>query len=626
MMKSKKIIAFILAVIMCVSVFAVNASALVLAETQYRYDQADPSWLKDLVVMEQLNINDAVAGQLNKICPVAEYEYSETAQTFKDKVSYYTLLYKLDENSQKAAYLYVLDYIGLFSSAAGSNVSDEYIRYYLEECGIVYPENQTSLTPMFARALYSLLTSTDSKYTFEKGTGLETALMAYAADAFGIDLDVLRRYNQTQIGTFEEYVTAACKYTLYLKGYSISKDADANEVARMMAVYVIESQGIAINPDTVTFPELQNKYLTAMLGTVYGVTPDPEMMKQAVGNDTVAAYLLQLIGKKYNLTVRNNLSYEERFNLVRDNTDFFKLENNQFYADIDRYSVNLDYKRDHVWVMPSAITNTNLATGCVVEVYINGAKVKDAYFSKVNLDSSKASETVTVRVDYYKSGETKKTTTYSIDIYQGTQEPPKQSNAISDAISGSSDRANQIIDSLGKDSIFSDIFSNISFDLPQRVMSIMSLLVPSFTNGIGNGYQYIRKLFGFADDSTTGEIKTDQISGVGGLEGFIQSGSTGVSMPISTTLVTNNQGNTSGQVNYVGVAQYTVEPSTGNINYTNSQSKFKFGSENTVLAVSLFILAGAIIAIGIAFAVKFKGSDGRSGHSSGGRRHRTTRR
>jgi len=621
MMKSKKIIAFILAVMLTVSVFTVNASAIVLAETQYHYDQADPSWLKDLVVMEQLNINDAVSGKLNKICAQAQYGYKDTAETFKETVSYYTLLYKLDENSQKAAYLYILDYLGLFSSAANGNVSDEYIRYYLENCGIVYPEKDTALTPMFARALYSLLTASESDFSFEKGTGLETALMAYVADAFGIDLNVLRRFNQSEISTFEEYVTAACRYTLYLNGYSISKDADANEVARMMAVYVIESQGIAINAQDVTFPELQNKYLTAMLGKVYSVTADPDMMKQAVENDEVASYLLQLIGKKYNLTVRNNLSYEERFNLVRDNTDYFKLDNNEFYADIDRYRVDLDYKRSYLWVMPTAITDTNIAAGCVVEIYINGVKVKDAYFSKVNLDSSKASETVTVRVDYYKSGETKKTSNYYIDVYQGANDAPKQENPISNVISGSSDRIDQIIGSIGEDSVISDIFSNISFDLPQRVMSIMSLLVPSFTNGLGNGYQYIKKLFGFADDSSQGEIKTDNIGGVGGLEGFIQSRSTGVSMPISTNLVTNTQNPSSGQINYSGVAQITIEPSTGTT-VTDSGKTFKLGKENTVLAVALFILAGAIIAVGIAFAVKFKDSGRRGGRSSGYKRRK----
>lgn len=608
-MKFRRTIALILAAALMIPVLSFAASAIVLAETQYHYDEADPSWLKDLVVMEQLNINDAVGGKLNKICADAQYEYSETAETFKETVSYYYLLYKLDADSRKAAYLYILDYLNLFSSAANSGVSDEYIRYFLESAGIVYPEQETALTPVLARALYALLTSSDSKYTIAKGTNLETALMAYAAETFGVDINTLRKYSQTEILTLDQYVTAACRYTLYLKGYQVSKDTDEKEVARLMAVYVIESQGIAVDPDNVTFDELQTKYTTAMLGKIYDVTPDPDMMKQAVDSNSIASYILQLIGKKYNLTVRSSLSYDEMFALVRDNTDYFKLQDNEFYADIDKYKVKLDYKRDRLWVMPTAITDTNIISGCVVEVFINGQQVKDNYFTKVALDSSKTSETVTVRVDYYKSGESKKTSTYYLEVYQGTETPPQNENPIAGIISSSSDRINQIKDSLGDDSVFSDIFQNINFNLPQRVMSIMSLLVPSFTNGLGNGYQYIKKIFGFADDKNSGTINTDNISGVGGLESYLQSGSTGVSIPVSTQLITNNLSSGSPQVNYIGVDKYTVEPATGSINYTDSgkNKSFSFGDENTVLAASLFIMAAAIIAVGVAFAIKFNG-------------------
>ncbi len=623
-MKFRRITAVILAVMLMMPVFSLAGSALVLAETQYNYDEADPSWLKDLVVMEQLNVNDAVDGKLNKICADAEYEYTETAQTFEETVSYYYLLYKLDADSRKAAYLYILDYLNLFSSAANGNVSDEYIRYWLESAGIVYPENETSLTPVLARALYALLTSSDSKYTIEKGTGLETALMAYAAETFGVDINTLRKYSQTEILTLDQYVTAACRYTLYLKGYKVDKDTDEKEVARLMAVYVIESQGIAVDPDNITFEELQTKYTTAMLGKIYDVTPDPDMMKQAVDSNSIASYLLQLIGKKYNLTVRSSLSYEEMFTLVRDNTDYFKLEDNEFYADIDKYKVKLDYKRDRLWVMPTAITDTSIISGCVVEIFINGQQVKDNYFSKVSLDTSKTSETVTVRVDYYKSGEAKKTSNYYIEVYQGTETPPQSENPIAGIISSSSDRINQIKDSLGDDSVFSDIFQNINFNLPQRVLSIMSLLVPSFTNGLGNGYQYIKKIFGFADDNNSGTINTDNISGVGGLESYLQSGSSGVSIPVSTQLITNNLTSGSPQVNYVGVDKYVVEPATGNISYTDTgnDKTFSFGDENVVLAVSLFIMAAAIIAVGIAFAIKFNGKRSSGPHGKSRRKAR----
>ena len=152
----------------------------------------------------------------------------------------------------------------------------------------------------------------------------------------------------------------------------------------------------------------------------------------------------------------------------------------------------------------------------------------------------------------------------------------------------------------------------------------MSLLVPSFTNGLGNGYQYIKKIFGFADDKNSGTITTDNISGVGGLESYLQSGSSGVSIPVSTQLITNNLTSGSPQVNYVGVDKYVVEPATGNISYTDTgnDKTFSFGDENSVLAVSLFIMAAAIIAVGIALAVKFNGKRSSGPHGKSRRKVR----
>ena len=89
-MKRNRILAVFLTVVMLITALStgLSAAALMMVETQYTYDSPNMSWLKGLIVKEDMNNLDGMT-QRNTLVAKAEYPYSETADSFKEEVSYY---------------------------------------------------------------------------------------------------------------------------------------------------------------------------------------------------------------------------------------------------------------------------------------------------------------------------------------------------------------------------------------------------------------------------------------------------------------------------------------------------------------------------------------------------------
>lgn len=520
-MKLKRILAVLVTVIMLVSALSAGlcASALMMVETQYTYDSANPSWLKDLIIKEDMS---SVSG-LSSSCtlePVAKYPYRETAASFKDEIAYYQLLYTLDENMADVIYVYMLSLAeSLAASTTATDYSDEFIRTYLESLGVVYPSGEaenSSETLIVARALFSIVTS-DEEYVIKRGTGLYDAFTGYLSKLLGVNAGVILKFDgNNDFEDLKEYVVAACKYMLYSSGYDVSAATSDEEVYRLIAIMTIRSQGISIDSSTATFEEIKIKYLCAMMCKVYDVSINVSGFEKAVNNSVLDFYMLQLIGKKNGVTIKDSVSYEQAFELVCKNTDYFNLEAGEFYADIYEYNIRLKYLRPTIWMYPQTLSTTSESEGTKVKVKINDAVVRDNYYVDVALDSSKATQSVLITVEYTDAAGTK-SSTYKINITQGT-EKPVQAPAISSALSGVTDIVNKLLGEVGLDSSLAVIVQNIPFELPDRIFSISSLLMPSFDlNSIGSSF--LQSLFGYSPDNDK-NTDTDQLGGVGGLDSF----------------------------------------------------------------------------------------------------------
>lgn len=532
-MKVKRLISILIASILLMLTFSsgLYSYALVTCETQFSYDSADPSWLKDLIVKEDMNTVNGLSGR-NTLKAVAEYPYRATADSFASDIAYYQLLYTLDEDMANAAYLYILDVATTFgNSTIASGQSDEYIQAYLESLGVVYPSGAAAddaETRIVARALYAVI-SVDDSYTIKRGTGLYDAFTAYLSRIIGVDNAILGKFDgDNDMADLKEYVLAACKYSLYAAGYNVDKDTSEEEVYRLIAVMTIRAQGISIDSSSATFEEIKNKYLCAMMCKIYDVSIDTDAFEKAVKNGNLACYMLQLIGKKYKITVKDSATLNEAFDIVCKNTPYFDLEEGEFYADIHEYDIQLKYIRDTVWIYPQTLSVTSESDGIYVTVSVNGNQVRENYYVDVSLDASVEKSTVLVTVDVKNTSGRTDSSTYKLNFIQGNAKPVSGST-ISSALAGIGSLAQKVVEDMGSNSVISDFVAKIPFETPEKFWSIASLMLPNFISGAIPGSGLLQRIFSYSknDDS---RVETDKIGGVAGLDSFNASSDSSQSM------------------------------------------------------------------------------------------------
>lgn len=439
MKKTHKLLCIILTVLVltstvCPSVFAktfaqkVNTNIGV--NTQYAYSSNDPSWLRKLKIKEDMLSVEGIATELT-LYPVTDYPYTTDAPNFKAQVSDYVELYTLDKDSQRAAYIYVLQQIGALSIISDPTATDKSKADWLRKQGIVITEEE-ELDPdkiLMISALYALMKNnfyyvyTGKHLTIPEGTPLEEAVVMYLIAISGQESTLteflLKFFDKVSVGSLEDYIYYTSLMALYTAGYvtpvevvTISRD----EVYRRVAIMTIRKAGFAIDSKTATTEEITQKYLTAMLGTQYSVTLDPTALAKAEKKNIIPYYILQRMAyEDIKLTIsQTKYSFEECFNIVLEKTDRFKLEN-EFYSDIQEYNVYLKANRSNISINPVPISNSGTS------VFINSKEVVGNEYSVVEL-TDEQKQTISI-VSRQKTGNKITSTAYKINVYQGTAEP-----------------------------------------------------------------------------------------------------------------------------------------------------------------------------------------------------------
>lgn len=626
-MKIKKLIAVLLTAVLLMGTLSMGlcSYAILMVETQFTYDEVNLSWLKDLIIKEDMSSIESLANQQVELEPVSKYPYGHTAASFKEEIAYYQTLYTLDEDMADVVYLYILQIVeSLASSTAASAYSDEYIRSYLESLGVVYPTGDaenSSETLIVARALFSILAK-DEDYTIKRGTGLYEAFTSYISVIIGVDTSYILKFDEDgKLTGLEEYVLAACRYMLHNMGYDVSSNTSDAEIYRLIAVMTIKKQGISIDSSTATLEEIKVKYLCAMMCRIYDVSINVSDFEAALNANNLPFYMLKLIGKQNGVAVKDTVSYEEAFDIVSKNTHYFDLEAGEFYADIFEYNVHLKYIRDKIWFYPQTLGTTSESEGTKADIKINGKDVQENYYVDVALDSEMKKETVTITVEYTdKSGTI--SSTYVVNVYQGTETYVPQGSNISGALSGVSDIVSQLLSEVGLDSSIANLIKNVPFELPERIFSISSLLLPSFdTNTLGSSF--LNALFGYSTDDDS-NVETDQLGGVAGLDSFNSSQNSSQSMDFTGNFgnISNIQLNKPSVDNVINDANQVIIDSNMQQNGNNQQvvndgnwfSDFIGDAPAVIIVVVLLVLIFAVCLI--LFLNILKGRDARKGKNT----------
>lgn len=440
MKKSVKILSFFLAVILIFGSLSISAFAKEFAptidisnpgiQTQYLYDANDPSWVRKLAVKEDMLSTDGIFTEL-ALYPVTDYPYTNDSKGFNAEVEEYVETYTLDEESQRAAYIYFLEQVGALSIISDPSASDKSKADWLRQQGILITEEEEKDPDkiLMISALYALMKNdlyyvyTGEHLTIPAGTPLEDAVVLYLAALSGnqssLSAFISKFFGSNALGDLEDYIYYTSLMALYTNGYVSATEIvklPREEVYRRVAIMSIRNYGLAIDSETATTEELQKKYLTAMLGTQYRVKLDPETLEKTASNRSVAYYILQRMAyEDAKLTIsQNKYSYESCFRLVTQKTDRFDLEN-EFYSDIHEYNIYLESKRETISVNPTALNTNSVIT-------INGTKIPSGQYAKVSLLNVEK-QILNIVCKNTDKGVTK-TSTYKLNIFQGTTPPP----------------------------------------------------------------------------------------------------------------------------------------------------------------------------------------------------------
>ncbi len=484
-MKNRKLLFFVLNLVLCFALlFSQYAGAAIFAfETQGEYDKADIAWLTDLVIKEDM---ESTAGLAEKVTLLARPDnaYSTTPDAFKQEVEKYCELFTLTENAPRVGYIYLFEFMNANASLFSGQVTDDAVVRYLENRGIVMPGTMDADDYVLARALYAAMStgSLSGISSEELGTGVafEKALLRYLVSFSGMSEEELLKWAPASgITSFDDYVLAASRLTLWSSGFDISPDASEGETYRLMAVLTLKKMGVNVGTDA-SFNELKAKYTAALLGRQYGVSVEADKLTVARARGTAAFYLLQLIGKKAGLSVKGDMTYEEAFDLVAKNSGSFAIEDGEWYADIYKYDAVLKEKRDTLWIYPTSyLTGQENAD---VSITVNGGAIKNGEFTAVKINPAAKEQTLNLTIYATLNGESSKCT-YLITVKQGSAAAAAATAEPAAAPQSSGTIISNILATLGMDASVSSIVDSIYGSLPGAVKNVINFIAPTFDGG-----------------------------------------------------------------------------------------------------------------------------------------------
>lgn len=451
--------------------------------TQYAYDENNPSWLRKLVVKEDLYSVSGIASEA-VLYPVASYPYRTDAPCFKEEVAGYVKTFTLDESSRKAAYIYVLNQIGALDIISSAPPEGQSKADWLRDHGIVVtPDEETNPdSVVMINALYSLMKNdfyyviTGNHMNIPEGTGLEAAVMMYLIALSDTDsklAEFLQKYFAgTNILTLEDYIYYTSLMTLFTNGYVSIRELPKmthEEVYRRLAIMTIRNAGISVDIENATTEEIQIKYLAAMLGIQYNITIDPQSLESEIEKNSVAYYVLRRMAyEDASVTISSTkYTYEQAFDIAKKQTARFNLEN-QFYSDISEYNIYLKNRRDSVFINPTPLSTTG------VTLYVNDTKTADNKYSKITLTNERL-QVINITVKYSQNGKNS-TSYYRLKIYQG------ETAAEGSDITG-------VIGSIGDVSVTSPTIGNAVSNVVGAVIpgvSKLNSVLPSLYELVGN--------------------------------------------------------------------------------------------------------------------------------------------
>ena len=454
-------------------------------QTQYLYSENDVSWLRKLVVKEDMLSSEGILTE-SELIPITDYPYTTDASHFEAEVEECIKTYTLDEESQRAAYLYLLENIGALTIISEPTTSDATKADWLRQNGVLITKEEENDPDkiLLISALYAMMRNdlyyvyTGEHFEMPTNTPLEEAVVIYIAAMSGNENSLLafvyKYFGSASLGSLEDYIYYTALFALWEEGLvSVNEipKLSRKEVFRRLAIKSIMTYGLAIDAENATTEEIQIKYLTAMLGTHYDVKLDPQSLTASADAQGVPFYILQrMANQDAGLTLSSTkYTYEKCFEEVLKKTNRFDLDK-EFYSDVYEYDVFLKNTRSSIYINPSPITSTAIIT-------INGVQVPAGQYAEVQLQNASI-QAITIVCTHKVNNQTK-SSTYKLNVIQGTTAaPPSDLTGLIPTYGTSGS------DSVSVNVTVTDQYGNLVVTLPDISGQFPYVTIP---NGIASG-------------------------------------------------------------------------------------------------------------------------------------------
>lgn len=425
-MKIKKIISAFLAAVIIVATVA--SSLNIFAKTADSSSKKNPAWLADFYVRE----SSTDLGK-KEMVPKTDGIYTRTLGGFKAEVDALKKVCNISLESLTAKFDDVIN--KLYNMISETGLLEEYEKmkdYLVNECGIVYPNGDTSSTPVYTAIVYACLKYdiispiTGKPVIIPSGTTIDRAIVIVVSNVLGEELP-------DSVTSIEDYAIETIKQILKENGYEVPSNYTPKEIILQYKIMIAEQQGYKIkNKDIKNYTEkdlkhLDGSYYAAIIKKNYNVSPTPEdayVVIKSSDEDAAAALILGLmIESKGESTLEDN-TLQDLFDHACK-LGFFNIKNG-FYSDVYNYDVYLKYNCNGVWITAYAYAS-ELGKNELdnVKIAVNGADIANgkSYLLKLTGDVTKV-----VVSCVYDNGKQKENASYTFMIHNGKEKLPDNAN------------------------------------------------------------------------------------------------------------------------------------------------------------------------------------------------------
>lgn len=360
------------------------------------------AWLDTVIIRDNAN-----SFTTSRIVPRADYPYSHTYEQFVSEVDRYSKLNDLNEDNVGQAYDEVVTLFYYTATAMGMTDDLPTMTAYLQDYGIVLPQELTARDTPAVAVVYAALRYNavyvlyQKEVTLPKGITLEAAEIIILSELTGVFLP-------SGVNTINGFAVQAVKtHVQEFPELPLSQNPSNAEVFHWSKVLTAAAQSYKV-PLT-PYEEASNAqkeyvdyaYFASILDTAYDVKVNPARLSAAHKSgkeNAVQDVILKAMLDSKEIPYDNTASSRDLFDMACQ-AGCFELDE-EFFSDIFNYDLYVSGASEKVWFTPISLAPQLGGDDANVQILLNGTEMRSSGTAAAVLNPAKKQEQVELVVSY----------------------------------------------------------------------------------------------------------------------------------------------------------------------------------------------------------------------------------